>query len=162
MEATLVEREAQGIETPEEVEACLLDCAEQATELLTKMVRLVRKIGASRSPAPDHSEIEIDTRELIRESRVYESTAGPPPDPKNEAAPPGGVTPSKAAIHSKGTAPAEDVFARKLSATVSPHNPKNQPQFFALNKRAQKPGVDRAVRDLNHEDVADDISKTRH
>lgn len=45
MEATLVEREARGIETPEEIERELLECSEQATDVVTKLVRLVRGEG---------------------------------------------------------------------------------------------------------------------
>lgn len=90
MVATLEEREARGIETPEEVERLLLECSEQATEVVTKMVRLVRKrVASRRSPTPHYPEVEIDTRAQIRESRAYEATTGPPRPGTNESGPAG-------------------------------------------------------------------------
>lgn len=105
-------------------------------------------------PRKERSDRTVDLRSLIRESRAFESTTGPPRSVINETGPRAGYSMgpiSLVAMEGKSTA----TFSR--IAEIS------KPDFSGTENCARKPGAELAMRDLE-EGVADDTTshKTRH
>jgi hypothetical protein len=106
--------------------------------------------------------VRIDERSLIRESRAYEATTGPPrrPGVENDQAPFGGRGPDSFSVRRPA-----GVKQVRLEATANlPRISRNlKPEFFRSENCAQNPGAASAERTPENGGFADEFSrKTRH
>jgi hypothetical protein len=120
---------------------------------IAELERLI-ELEEARPHALTLRSVGIDSREQIRESRAYEATTGPPRGGSNEIAP---------EFAQNSTGPISGRRADTNRTATLPASPENF-QRAILRAEKPRPKTERANgdADLNHEDVADDISKTRH